>query len=48
MRRDLGAAVPNEEPVPVVPILWFAGLMIGGLLSACSMLTLILVMLGGV
>lgn len=45
MNRDLGAVVPKDESVPVMSILWFAGLMIGGLLSACSTLTLLLAML---
>lgn len=45
MQRELGAVVPNDEPAPWGAILWLAFVSIGGLLSACSMLVLLLVML---
>lgn len=48
MRRDLGAAVPRELRAPCVSILWLTLVSVGGLLSAVSMLTLFLAMLGGV
>lgn len=45
MRRDLGAAVPRDPRAPWAAIAWFGFVMIGGLLSACSILALLLVML---
>ena len=43
MRRDLGAAVPRELRAPLGGILWLIVVSVGGLLSACASLCLLLV-----
>lgn len=45
MRRELGAAVPREDRAPMGAVLWLILVSVGGLLSATSMLCLLLVAL---